>query len=105
MIFNHNTCLQPQNQTATVFASVDFGNQNTLTITNNLLAGGGWSLYGGGSGNGGNVLGPVTVSGNRFSRLYYPNGGYYGIGAYFILAVTRWTGNIWDDTGLPAISP
>jgi hypothetical protein len=101
MNFNHNTCLQPQKQTATVFASVDFGNQNTLTITDNLLAGGGYALYGGGSGNGGSVLGPVTVSSNRFSRLYFPNGGYYGIAAYFAMAVTSWTGNVWDDTGQP----
>jgi hypothetical protein len=33
--------------------------------------------------------------------LYYPNGGYYGIGAYFILAVTTWTGDVWDETGEP----
>jgi hypothetical protein len=102
LVFNHNTCLQPQNQTATVFASVDFGNVNTLMITNNLLAGGGYCLYGGGSGSGGRVLGPVIVTNNRFSRVYFPNCGSFGIASYFNWAVTTWTGNIWDDTGQPA---
>ena len=101
LIVNHDTMLNPQGQTATVFASNDFGDQDTLTITNNLLAGGGYTLYGGAScttGECGAVKGPVTVSGNRFSNTYYPESGYYGIGAYFNNAVTTWSGNFWDDT-------
>ncbi|MGH2853744.1 MAG: choice-of-anchor R domain-containing protein [Solirubrobacteraceae bacterium] len=101
LIVNHDTMLNPQGQTATVFASTDFGNQTTLTITNNLLAGGGYTLYGGTScttGGCGSVTGPVTVTGNRFSRKYYPNGGYYGIAAYFNNAMTTWSGNVWDET-------
>ncbi len=98
LIVNHNTMLNPQGQTAVVFASVDFGNQTTLTITNNLMAGGGYMIYGGGSGNGGKVLGPVTITGNRFSRKYYPDGGYYGVDSYMTNSVTTWSGNIWDET-------
>jgi hypothetical protein len=98
LIVNHNTMLNPQGQTAVVFASVDFGDQTTLTITNNLMAGGGYMIYGGGSGSGGKVLGPVTVTGNRFSRKYYPEGGYYGVDSYMEKAVTTWSGNIWDET-------
>ncbi len=101
LIVNHDTMLNPQGQTATVFASTDFGNQTTLTITNNLLAGGGYTLYGGTScttGGCGAVKGPVTVTGNRFSNKYYPEGGYYGIGAYFDDAATTWSGNVWDSS-------
>ncbi|MFI5005557.1 MAG: hypothetical protein ACHQE6_11150 [Solirubrobacterales bacterium] len=101
LIVNHDTMLNPQGQTATVFASNDFGDQTTLTITNNLLAGGGYTLYGGAScttGECGAVKGPVTVSGNRFSNKYYPESGYYGVGSYFNNAVTTWSGNFWDDT-------
>ncbi len=101
LVVNHDTMLNPQGQTATVFASTDFGNQTTLTITNNLLAGGGYTLYGGTScttGGCGAVKGPVTVTGNRFSNKYYPGGGYYGIGAYFNNAVTTWSGNVWDNS-------
>ncbi len=98
LIVNHNTMLNQQGQTAVVFASVDFGNQTTLTITNNLMAGGGYMIYGGGSGSGGKVVGPVTISGNRFSREFYPNGGYYGVASYMNEAVTSWSGNVWDET-------
>ncbi len=118
---NHDTLFNPHDQTATVFASVDFGNQETITLTNNLLAGGGYAIYGGGSGQTEyKVLGPVTVTGNRFARCltnsvpaegghhvceggpdahgYYPGGGSYGLDAYFNEAVTTWSGNYWDDT-------
>ncbi len=98
LIVNHNTMLNQQGQTAVVFASVDFGNQTTLTITNNLMAGGGYMIYGGGSGSGGKVVGPVTITGNRFSREFYPNGGSYGVAAYMNEAVTSWSGNVWDET-------
>jgi hypothetical protein len=98
LIINHNTMLNQQGQTAVVFASVDFGNQTTLTITNNLMAGGGYVIYGGGSGSGGKVVGPVTISGNRFSREFYPDGGSYGVAAYMNEAVTAWSGNVWDET-------
>jgi hypothetical protein len=98
LIVNHNTMLNQQGQTAVVFASVDFGNQTTLTITNNLMAGGGYMIYGGTSGSGGKVVGPVTITGNRFSREFYPNGGYYGVAAYMNEAVTSWSGNVWDET-------
>jgi hypothetical protein len=98
LIVNHNTMLNPQGQTAVVFASVDFGDQTTLSITNNLMAGGGYVLYGGASGSAGKVVGPVTVTGNRFSRKYYRQGGSYGPAAYFNDAVTRWSKNIWDET-------
>jgi hypothetical protein len=99
LIVNHDTMLNPQGQTATVFASTDFGDQTTLTITNNLLAGGGYTLYGGTScttGGCGSVVGPVTVTGNRFSSKYYPDSGYYGVASYFDNALTTWSGNIWD---------
>jgi hypothetical protein len=108
LIVNHDTMLNPQGQTATIFASTDFGNQTTLTITNNLLVGGGYTLYGGAScttGGCGSVKGPVTVTGNRFSKKYYPNGGYYGIGSYFNNAVTTWSGNVWDENLKSVASP
>jgi hypothetical protein len=98
LVVNHNTMLNPQSQTAVVFVKNDFGDINKVTITNNLMAGGGYMIYGGLGGSGGTVRGPVTVTGNRFSRLYYPNGGYYGTAAYFSDPVTTWTSNIWDDT-------
>ncbi len=72
----------------------------TVTIRDNVIAGGGWSLYGGArrNGKGGGDAAGVTVEGNIFSRAYFPKAGSFG-------PVTYWpaTGNRWDrnryDTG------
>jgi hypothetical protein len=71
------------------------------TITGNLLAGGGYSLYGGDSL--GNTTTAITVTNNRFSTLYYPLGGQFGPVAYYATTGTgnTWTGNTWDNTGQP----
>lgn len=97
----HNTLLNPphdQGDVATIFLSVDFGDQRRASITDNLLAGGGWLVYGGGSGSKGSVIGPMTYSGNRISTLFDPHGGSYGVGAYFKSSATAWKNNYWDDT-------
>ncbi len=124
LIVNHCTLLNPISQTSTVFNKNDFGDITTTTVTNSLLAGGGYTLYGGAGGSGGNVVGPVTITGNRFARCltapmfdkqsggtacsggpdthgYYPYGGYFGTDAYFTDAVTSWSGNFWDDNLAP----
>lgn len=118
LVVAHDTLYNPQSQTAAIFAKGDFGDIGTVSITNNLLAGGGYTIYGGLSGTG-NVTGPVTVTGNRFARClgssiydgygytcrggadlhgYYPHSGYYGVAADFNKAVTTWSGNVWDDS-------
>ena len=101
----HNTLYNPVDQTAAIFTKTDFGDINTVTITNNLLAGGGYTIYGG-LGGSGNVNGPVTVTGNRFARSrsgsadsngYFPNGGSYAAVADFNSSATKWSNNYWDD--------
>jgi hypothetical protein len=97
---DHNTFLMPHNQTATIFLSSDFGSLGPATITNNLLAGGGYTIYGDATNIGSGFNPPETVTGNRFSKLYYPNCGNYGIDDYMPSSYT-WSGNVWDDTGQP----
>ena len=72
-----------------------------LIISNNLLAGGAYTLY---------CPKPsmtnVQVFGNRFSRLYYPNDGAFGpesdcLNDNGTPRVTVWRNNVWDDTGKP----
>ena len=46
----------------------------------------------------------MKIINNHFSRKYYPTGGFYGTIASFTVSNPGnvLSGNIWDDTGLPA---
>ena len=97
LTINHDTLLNPHDQTAAVFTQCTFGDVSSLTIENSLVAGGGYVLYGPTSDSCGSGTGPESVTDNRFSRIYFPDGGQYGIDAYFPKGTT-WSGNVWDDT-------
>jgi hypothetical protein len=125
LVANHDTLLNPHDQTADVFIKTDFGDVDTVTVTNNLMAGGGFMFYGG-EGGIGSVVGPVTVTGNRFARCatapapdrggghycsagpdahgYWPHGGHYGVAGAINAGATTWKDNYWDDTGMTASS-
>jgi hypothetical protein len=121
---DHSTLLNEQGQTATVFGDTICGGKNNYTVTQSLLAGGGYVFYpqANGSGSGGTT----TITGNRIARCvtaettssdghhlcksgadssgYFPGGGGYGVGAYFSGALT-WSGNVWDNSGATIPSP
>ena len=97
---DHNTFLTAHSQTAAVYLGVDPGDTlGPVRVTNNLLAGGGYALYGGANADGTGVSSEI-VTGNRFSRLYFRRGGEYGPAAYMPKSYV-WAGNFWDDTGRP----
>jgi hypothetical protein len=56
------------------------------------MSGGGWTLYCGRSG-----AEQETISNNRFSREFWPKGGYWG--PMSSCEQARRSGNVWDDTG------
>ena len=62
---DHNTLLTAHNQTAAIYLSTDFGPLGTVKVTDNLLAGGSYTLYGGATSAAG--VSSETVTGNRFS--------------------------------------
>jgi hypothetical protein len=97
IMIRHNTILNPCNETSAILISSNTSTIQNVTITNNLLGGGGWTLYCSAAGN---DVRNETVTNNRFSRLYYPKGGYWGPAAGCELADV-FTGNIWDDTLSP----
>jgi hypothetical protein len=76
----------------------NYGPQARVTLTGNLLAGGQYTLYGGGSG-----ARDIRVTGNHFSRAVAANGGVYGPVTMFEpgLPGNTWTGNVWDGTSQP----
>jgi hypothetical protein len=119
---NHNTLYNPQPQTATVFGDTICGS-NSFTVTNNLLAGGGFMMYP--QANSSSQMGSMSVTGNRFARClgapvynsgsggttcqglsttqddghgYYPYGGYFGLASYIYSGSGHvWSDNKWDD--------
>jgi hypothetical protein len=73
--------------------------QHDLTIDNNLLAGGSYTMYG--PSQHGAAPANVRVTNNRFSTKYYPRCGAYGTHDGFNRAAPGfvWSGNVWHETG------
>jgi Putative Ig domain len=71
------------------------------TISNNLLAGGGYCIYGGQSGAeyAGLPATHIAITNNLISTMYYPNGGAFGPVAYFTPGNqgNEWSNNVWHD--------
>jgi hypothetical protein len=95
-----NTILNIFNQTDAIGLFQDFGVEANRTITGNLLAGGGYTVYGGDNERYGKTYN-IQVTNNRFSTVYYPSSGSYGPVAAFDKAGSGnvWSGNYWDVSG------
>jgi hypothetical protein len=89
----HDTLLNPQPQTAVVFTKPDYGTVKNVIVSNSLLAGGGWTIYGGGTG-----ATEIVVENNRFSPLYHARVGSAGVATGFNWSQTTWAGNVSDAT-------
>ena len=74
------------------------------TIKNNFLAGGSYTIYGGGARNA--RTSNIVIEDNEFGRLYYPKSGRYGPVTYFDLgqAGNVWSQNVWSGTGAAAVA-
>jgi hypothetical protein len=98
----HDTLLNTHYQTAAVFVSCQDGPVTSMTVTDSLLAGGDYVLYGPeANGPCDDNTGPQTVTDNRFSRAWFKRGGYYGTHVDFVPGKLTWSGNIWDDNLRP----
>jgi hypothetical protein len=97
---DHNTLLNPLDQTAAVFLDNHAeGPNSNVTVNDNLMGGGGYVTYGDFDGDGSSN---IVITNNRFTRLYHSDGGYYGAEDQND-AATTFSGNIWDDTLLPVL--
>jgi len=99
LVLNHNTIFNQYDQTDAISLFQDFGIQANRTITNNLIAGGGYTLYAGAGSQG--TSHDITITGNRFTRTYYPNSGHWGpVTAWDANGTNNtWNNNTWDDNG------
>jgi hypothetical protein len=98
-MIRHNTIFLQLGQTGAISLFQDFGVQANDTIASNLIAGGGYTIYGGDGSKG--QSSNICIVKNRFSRIFFPNSGFYGPAAYYDPSGPGnfWQGNIWDDTG------
>jgi hypothetical protein len=124
---NHDVFINPREQTAEIFGDTNGGNggpaDNRITVTNSLLAGGGYMIY---TDSNSSSVGSsrMHITGNRFARCdgravydratggescsggvdafgIFPQGGYFGVvypnGAYCRAANHTWKNNSWDN--------
>jgi hypothetical protein len=100
LVLRHNTVFNQHSQTDAISLFQDFGPQANRIIDNNLLAGGGYTIYAGANPGKETTATNIKVTNNRISRMYYPRGGFYGpLAAYVSGSGNTFTGNVWDDTG------
>lgn len=105
LTIRHNTIFNQYGQTDAISLFEDFGVQANRTIEDNLLAGGGYVIYGG-SGDKGQTSN-IKIVDNRISTIFFPNGGSYGPLAHFDPNAPGnvWSGNVWDNTGQTIADP
>jgi hypothetical protein len=97
-----NTIFNPHSQTDAISLFEDFGTEANRQISGNLIAGGGYTLYGG-QNPGGPQAHNIRITGNRFATIYFPSGGFWGPVTAFDPSAPGnvWSGNVWDATGQP----
>jgi hypothetical protein len=99
LTLDHNTMLNPNDQTSALALYTEYGNNNNITVTNNLMAGGGYTCYcgDGASDNNGKPARAVNVTfiNNVFWRRYFATAGNFGAGrAYNPAGGGRWVNNV-----------
>jgi len=91
----HNTVENPIDQTSCIALFQDSGEgYDDVLVDDNWLAGGGYSIYGGG-GAGQAPSSNVRFTNNKFSTKFFPKSGHYGPVAYWPPA--SGTGNVWSN--------
>ncbi|TDD82364.1 hypothetical protein [Actinomadura rubrisoli] len=103
LVIRHNVALNKLSQTSAISIYQDFGIAHHVTLDGNLLAGGGYALYGGKGKFG--VSSNIKIVRNVFSRSIYKKGGFFGpVTAFEPRGKGNvWQGNVWADTGKPVL--
>ncbi|GAA1969468.1 hypothetical protein GCM10009798_32570 [Nocardioides panacihumi] len=101
LVVHHNTILNSYDQTDAISLFQDFNIQANRRVTDNLVGGGGYTIYAGGGYKG--LSNHITITGNRFARSYFPNSGHWGPVTAWDANGARniWSRNVWDMNGRP----
>jgi hypothetical protein len=107
LTITHNTIFNNRGQTDCVGLFEDFSDQANRTVTDNLLAGGGYSIYAGYTKPANGPTSNIVITGNVIATNYFPTGGAYGPDEYFNASGTgnTWSNNTWDSTGAAIPTP
>ena len=99
MTILHNTVINQLGQTAAIAFYQDFSPQADNLVQDNLLAGGGYCLYGGTGARG--PTRDIRFLDNRLSKSVFAACGSYGVLASFAEQDpgNAFTGNYWDESG------
>jgi hypothetical protein len=97
VIIRHNTVINDHNQTAAVMIDNYFGPISNITVDNNVLVGGGYTVYSDGQFSGGSITG-VSITNNHIG------GGYWGDITY-TANTPVYTGNVRDGETIAAGLP
>ncbi len=99
LTIRHNTIMNQLGQTAAVAFYQDFQVQRDNLVEDNLMAGGGYCLYGGQGGKG--ATRNIRFINNRLSKKFFPKCGQYGVIASFSASDPGnvFVDNYWDETG------
>lgn len=95
-----NTILVALSQTAPIHMNPSLSAITNVTVSGNLLAGGGFCIYCANTGqNFSSTSQGIAVTDNWFSTMYYALGGLFGAGTQYSTTATgnAWTGNRWLD--------
>ncbi len=93
-----NTVFNDLGQTDDISVDASSSGQDVVNkiVVDNLLAGGGYSIYGGNARN--DPTSNIVIEDNEFGQLYYPKSGQFGPVAFFDPTGTGnvWSGNVWS---------
>jgi len=93
VLIDHNTIINTFDQTSAVMIDNYFGPISNITVSNNRLVGGGYTVYSDAGFTGGSITG-VAFTGNRLVQGYW---GYHDLNKNS----PTWSGNVDDVTGAP----
>jgi hypothetical protein len=102
VVIRHNRIIAGVGSTSAIILSENSGGgwqMRNLQITNNLMAGGAYTVYGGylkGKDNP-SIASNISITNNQFSTVVYPKGGAFGPLTSIDPPVVSVSGNIWAD--------
>ena len=98
LTFRHNTIRNPNPQTSAILMSTNTAAIDDVVIDDNLMSGGGYTVYCGTDEGG--VATNETYTNNRISRAFFARGGHFGPTTWCDKVDVR-SGNRWDGDPLP----